>query len=222
MVAADVTAMLRDSLPFVRPQAALERLVTGARVSETAPGEHLYREGDGTFIFLVLHGLVRTYMSSPGGRQITVRYPRAGELVGLGSLFTGGPPLSFQALTTTRALHLRPEAVDATARTDPRVAYAIAAHSSLRLVEFQREIGRQAFLSVRARVARHLLDLATPSVDGPTVKITQQELADAVGTAREVVARAIAQLRSDGLIGGSRGEIQVLDAEALHSEMIRS
>ena len=194
-------------------------LVAGAHISDAAPGEHLYREGDGRFTFLVLHGLVRMYMRSPAGREITVRYVRTGELTGLSSVFSGGSPLNFQALTDTRALHLRPDVIDSSARADARIAYAFAALSSRSLVEFQREIGRQAFLSVRQRVARHLLDLATPAGGGAAARITQQELADAVGSAREVVARTLQGLRGDGLIRTSPGGIVLVDPEALLAEI---
>ncbi len=214
-----VQRLLRASLPFSLPDDALAALSTGAHISDAAPGDHLYREGGGPVTFLVLRGLVRMYMSSPAGREITVRYVRTGELTGLSSIFSPEPPLNFQALTSTRALHLRPEVVDAAARTDARIAYALAAQSSRSLVEFQREIGRQAFLSVRQRVARHLLDLATSADPDQRMRITQQELADAVGSAREVVARALQGLRASGLIKTSPRGIVLLDAETLHAEV---
>ena len=219
MLPDDVHRLLRAGLPFSLPDDALVRLSVGAHMSDAAPGEHLYREGGGSFTFLVVRGLVRMYMRSPAGREITVRYVRKGELTGLSSVFAGGPPLNFQALTSTRALHLRPDVVDAAARVDGRIAYAFAAQSSRSLVEFQREIGRQAFLSVRQRVARHLLDLARAAEPGPSVQITQQELADAVGSSREVVARALGGLRAADLIRTSPRGIVLLDAEALYAEV---
>lgn len=219
MLPEDIHRLLRASLPFSLPDDALVGLAAGAHISVAAPGEHLYREGGGPFTFLVLRGLVRMYMTSAAGREITVRYVRTGELTGLSSIFSPEPPLNFQALTSTRALHLRPEVVDAAARADAGIAYALAAQSSRSLVEFQREIGRQAFLSVRQRVARHLLDLATSAEPKPSVRITQQELADAVGSAREVVARALQGLRAAGLIQTSTRGIVLLDAEALHAEV---
>lgn len=222
MLTDDVRAMLRKSLPLTLPAGALDRLSAGAYVSESAPGDHLYREGDGRFTFLVLHGLVRMYMQSPAGQEITVRYVHSGELTGLSSVFSDAQPLNFQALTATRALHLLPEVIDAAARADAQIAYAFASQSSRSLVEFQREIGRQAFLSVRQRVARHLLGLAAPAENGPTVRVTQQELADAVGTVREVVARTLRGLREAGLISTSARGIVLLDPEALQAEVTAS
>ena len=152
---------------------------------------------------------------SSAGRQVTVRYARRGELTGLSSVFSE-QAARFQAMTTVQALHLRPDVLADAVRTDPRVAYALVAQTSRSLVEFQREIGRQAFQSVRQRTVRHLLDLASPGPTGAVVAVTQQELADAVGSTRENVARELGALRAQGLIGTSQRKIVILDPEALH------
>ena len=53
---------------------------------------------------------------------------------------------------------------------------------------------------VRQRVARHLLDLATSRPDASrtlTASVNQQDLANSVGSVREVVARVLAELLYD-------------------------
>jgi CRP/FNR family cyclic AMP-dependent transcriptional regulator len=76
-----------------------------------------------------------------------------------------------------------------------------------------------AFGSVRQRVARHLLDLATARQrDARLVAaVNQQALADAVGTAREVVARTVHDFRAAGLIETSREGIVLLDPDGIES-----
>jgi CRP/FNR family cyclic AMP-dependent transcriptional regulator len=76
-----------------------------------------------------------------------------------------------------------------------------------------------AFGSVRQRVARHLLDLATARQrDARLVaEVNQQALADAVGTAREVVARTVHDFRAAGLIETSRKGIVLLDPDGIES-----
>ena len=60
----------------------------------------------------------------------------------------------------------------------------------MRLYEAIDQIVVNAFGTVRQRIARHLLDAAIPGKQGhPVVAVTQQDLANAVGSAREVVAR---------------------------------
>src|SRR5262249_29826769 len=56
------------------------------------------------------------------------------------------------------------------------------------------------FASVRQRVARHLLDLATSRLEASrtlTALVSQQDLANSVGSVRGVVARVLADLRSE-------------------------
>jgi CRP/FNR family transcriptional regulator len=79
------------------------------------------------------------------------------------------------------------------------------------------ELSLSFFGSIKARIARHLLDLASsqPESGELVATITQQQLADAVGSVREVVARALADLRAVGAVAGAEGGITILDASTL-------
>ena len=70
-------------------------------------------------------------------------------------------------------------------------------------------------------MALHVLDLASEQQgpSGPLVAaVTQQELAEAVGSVREVVARVLRQLRAAGLVETSPVGVRVLDPTGLHDE----
>jgi CRP/FNR family transcriptional regulator len=62
-------------------------------------------------------------------------------------------------------------------------------------------------------VARHLLDLASGQHDADALRvpISQQELADAVGTVREVVVRVLRELRDEGVVETGRAGIVISD-----------
>jgi CRP-like cAMP-binding protein len=72
------------------------------------------------------------------------------------------------------------------------------------------------FLSVRQRVARHLLDLSENTDEGLVVKVGQQGIADAIGSVREVVARALRDLEASGLVERTKQYIRLTDPSALH------
>jgi CRP-like cAMP-binding protein len=75
-----------------------------------------------------------------------------------------------------------------------------------------------AFKSVQGRITKHLLLLASPQTygGGPSVAhVTQQELADSIGSVREVVARTLATFERLGILTLSRRKITVLDDQAL-------
>ncbi len=168
---------------------------------------------------LVVAGLVRVYVAAADGRTMTVRYCRPGALIGVVSMFRPAfsLPASIDAVTAARLLVLRPAVVRRVVDRDARAARALLEELSERVVRFIAEIPGSAFSTVRQRVARHLLDLAVDRrrESELVVAISQQELADAVGTVREVVVRALRELREDGLLLTRRDGIVLLDAERL-------
>jgi CRP-like cAMP-binding protein len=103
--------------------------------------------------------------------------------------------------------------------SDPVVARACAEELTRQLYRALDEISEQTFFTVRQRVARQLLDLVAAGAGPPVlVKLSQQELADEIGTVREVVTRTLHQLRDDGLIETSREGIELLDPVRLSEE----
>ncbi len=99
------------------------------------------------------------------------------------------------------------------------VGWLLAQEATRRLYDVLEVLAGNAFGSLRQRVARHLLDLAASSQHGHglVAQVTQQELADAVGSVRPVVARIIRELRAEGLISTSSDGIVVLKPDELHA-----
>jgi CRP/FNR family transcriptional regulator len=174
-------------------------------------------------VIVVLHGLLRTYLSSPDGRQVTIRYTRNGEVVGLALVLGGPAPITIQALTSASVVALRLDVLRSLLETDPAVARACAEELARQLFRAFDEIADQAFLSVRQRVARQLLDLAVHTDDGTLVaRVSQQELADAIASGREVVSRALHELGQAGLVSPTRSGIVVRDPVGLSDETSRT
>jgi CRP/FNR family transcriptional regulator len=69
--------------------------------------------------------------------------------------------------------------------------------------------------------AAHLLDLASaqqPAQGRLVARVSQQELADAVGSVREVVARVLRDLRLRGLLATAPDSISILDPAGLYDQ----
>jgi CRP/FNR family transcriptional regulator, cyclic AMP receptor protein len=214
---------LRDLPPEV-----LDELLEGAVQSNVAAGSVAHRalEAD-QYLQLVITGVIRVFVTGPDGRTMTIRYCRSGELLGAMSLFSDEftEPATKQALVDTQLLTLSPPTVRALAQRDLRVARALLIELSERARNFVNEIPGTAFATVRQRVARQLLDLAsTHQQDSDpngelAVRITQQDLAEAVGTVREVVVRTLRQLRDAGVVRTERDRIVLLDPAQLTEEV---
>jgi CRP/FNR family transcriptional regulator len=57
--------------------------------------------------------------------------------------------------------------------------------------------------------------MSGPPLAGRHLDVTHQSLADAIGSVREVVARAVRELRTEGVIASNGDGVTVLDPEGL-------
>jgi CRP/FNR family transcriptional regulator len=210
------------------PIAATQRLLTGARLVRIPAGALTHREGEREqHLELVVDGLVRAFVTAPDGRTMTVRYCRCGALIGAVSMYASAfrMPAGIQAMVPARLLRFSPDVVHRAAHEDPLVAEALLRELADRALTYIQEITGTAFTTVRERVARHLLDLAAQEsrVAGGThrtlrVAVSQRQLADSVGTVREVVVRVLRDLRDAGMISTHPDHIAILDPIRLSRE----
>lgn len=211
---------LATSMLAAFPAPLRDTLIQEALRVDLPAGTTLYYEEDEPRCGLVITGLIRVYMTSPDGRQITVRYARAGDMVGIAALVGGPAPVSVQILTDVALLMLNVRMLQVSGQTEPQVGWLMAQEVTRRFYETLEALAGNAFGSLRQRLARHLLDLAASRQQGRglVVKVTQQELADAVGSVRPVVARIIRDLQAEGLITTSSDGIVILKPAELHAE----
>lgn len=202
------------------PEAAAAELMAGALEISVPAGGEVYHGDEQPRALVVREGLLRLYHGSLEGREVTIRYAHSGDVLGLALVLGAPAPVRIQALTGASVLALPIKVLRRLVETDPAVGRACAAELARQLLRAFDEIAQQAFLSVRQRVARQLLDLATHRPDGRlSARVSQQELADAVASTREVVARALRDLREDGLVAASRNVVTVRDPLGLREEV---
>jgi len=218
---ADVVTALDGSFLGTLPAALVGELLSGGSRSEYPAGTTIYRPGESPRTLLVVRGLLRVSMSSPDGRQVTVRYARRSDVLGIAVLVGGPADVGVQTLADSTLFRFDPTTLARTARSDARVAWALAEELNRRLYENLRQTAVNAFGSVRQRVALHVLDLASAQqVPGGALVagVSQQELAEAVGSVREVVARVLRDLRQAGLVETVPEGVRVRDPSRLHDQ----
>jgi CRP/FNR family cyclic AMP-dependent transcriptional regulator len=205
--------------------ATLDRLFANAMTFDVPRGVVEQMQGyRDVHASLLVSGFLRAFRNTSEGRQITVRYIRGGELLAMPSVHVRQPgALDSQALTPCRILRFHPDAILDMTRRDVAVANLIAEENARRVFEYVDLIAGISFGSMRQRLVRHLLDLAGSHEDengegALVVHVSQQALADAVGSVREVVVRLLRELRHDGLVRTRRDEIELLDPDRLHRE----
>ena len=203
------------------PADVIDDLIAGAVRLKIPASSVIHREGEGAPVLeLVVSGLVRVFVTAPDGRTMTVRYCRPGALLGVMSLFIPkfALPAAVQALVDAELLALSPGVARRAAARDIRVTQALLREQSERAISFLYEVPGSAFATVRQRVARHLLDLASEGGPELVVPISQQQLAEAVGTVREVIVRVLRELRTAGVVHTERNRIIIVDPTRLIAE----
>lgn len=215
-------SVLRDGPWASLPLETVELLAAGGSLTHVSAGATVYTESEAERFGVVIRGLLRVYMHTSDGRQVTVRYVRARALLGAPALVGGPAPVFVQALTDSAVYFMEVARVKRIVRENAAVAWVFAEESVHRLYDVLEELAGNTFATVRQRVIRHLLDLAAsrPGIDGHLVAfVNQQELANSVGSVREVVARILHELRAASLVRTSPGRVEILDPLKLSLEL---
>ncbi len=203
------------------PQRLLQELEADALRVDVPAGSELYHENDEPRGSLIVTGLVRVYMLKPNGDDVTVRFARPGDVIGIAAIYGGPAPVSVRMMTDSSLLMFNADRITRMAKTTPSVGWALAEEITRRYYDALELLGGIPAGSVRQQVARILLETATEQ-RGQTVvsTVSRRELADAIGAVQPVISRALRDLRVKGLIGtGSRG-VLLLDPEGLHLEAV--
>jgi CRP/FNR family transcriptional regulator len=183
-----------------------------------AAGATLFRAGTRPKgIYIVLSGCVRVTRSREG-RQYVVHTERPGGTLAEVPLFGGGVlPATARASEPTECLVLTRAALEDAMLHDPAVAWLFLRRLSIRVRDLVERLDRASTQSVPARLAAFLLTRGGgDSAKAFHLGMTQNELAEELGTVREVVVRGLARLRDAGVIASTgRGRYVIKDRGAL-------
>jgi CRP/FNR family cyclic AMP-dependent transcriptional regulator len=197
------------------PEPVAAELLASSRTIDVPAGRFVFTAAETrVFAALLVAGTVRAFVSAADGRQLTVRDARAGSLLGaLSEVPADHAPLSIQAVTDSRLIEFDGRVFWRLVESDRSLAIAVVRELNARLESVYTRFADSVFGSMRQRVVRQLLALAAPGGSNGhlMVPVTQQQLADCIGTSREVVARVLAILRREGLIRTAAREIEILD-----------
>ena len=203
------------------PASELQRLAGRCTSRNLAPGQTLFEEGEPCRgLVIIAEGRVEIRQVSLRGREQVFHTEGPGAALGEGPLFDGGGYIATAvALTPARALSLPRAEVMALCRRHPGVALAMLETMARRVRHFAGIVGDLAFRPVTERLARYLHAAAVKEPVKPGARIdlglTQAQLAARLGTVRELVARAFAQLEKGGVISRVRSRVTVRDPARL-------
>ena len=183
----------------------------GTRIAVYQPGDIVFSQGDASDSVMYLqHGTVKLSVLSGSGQEAVIAMPETGAFLGESSL--AGRPVRHEtatAMTAASVLIIPKEQMlrllhEQAAFSDRFIAYMIA-----RNIRIEEDVVDQLFNSSEKRLARALLKLAhygTPDKTHRVLpRISQQTLAEMVGTTRPRVNLFMSRFRKLGYIDYSDG-----------------
>ena len=164
-------------------------------------------------LLLVLEGRLRVYISAENGREISILFLTRGDPFSIITVDNAGPfDIVPQLQATERTVLAYIPKADFVS-----VAYCVPQASEYLLNVAARNaqgilncIEKHLFSSLRHGVARTILEQAERE-KSDSIHITHEQIANHLGTTREVVSREVEQLRCAGIISTARGRIGILD-----------
>jgi CRP/FNR family transcriptional regulator, cyclic AMP receptor protein len=174
-------------------------------------------------IHIVKKGRVRVYRITPDGKQLTLDIHDKGTILGDMQLLGQDRLPEAYAETIEEAVicTITPDELRRLIERHPLIGVNIIGHLTRRLDAAERELEAMAYHRVDQRLARKLLDLGqrfgVKTERGTLIqaRLTQQELAEMIGTTRETLAHTLGDFRRSGLIDTERHQVVIRDAERL-------
>lgn len=165
-------------------------------------------------LFLALDGSFRVFHVAPDGREATLYWVEPGQtcILALSAVFRREPyPAWVEADAAPASYVVVPDRVFRRLLEEPAFREFVFGVLSARVFELMVTLEEAGTLRVEQRIAGFLLRRATDDV----VRASQARLAAHLGTAREVVFRALRSLSARGLVKTARGSVRILDRAGL-------
>jgi CRP-like cAMP-binding protein len=195
-------------------------------------GEILVHAGDRSdSLHLVAEGRVAVEVGTADGDRATLNILSPGDYFGELSLVGAADDrrrtATVVALEPTRTLSLDVRTFERLRTTQPAFDRLLVSALAGRVEQLSGRLLDVLYLGLDRRVARCLLELATvydpagSDPAGPTIRLTQDQLAGLVGGTRPSVNLALQTLSGEGVVELHRGRIVVRDLAALERRAAR-
>ncbi len=188
------------------PEAFLAKADGGVMISKYRKGQVVFAQGEpADSVFYIREGRVKIAVVSEQGKEAIVAFLKAGDFIGEGCL-TGRP----RRVSTARAVEdsvvsrVDKATMVRILRDEQKFSERFTAHLLARTLRVEEDLVDQLFNSSEKRLARALLLLANFGKEGkhePVIaKVSQETLADMIGTTRSRVSHFMNKFRELGYI----------------------
>jgi CRP/FNR family cyclic AMP-dependent transcriptional regulator len=205
---------LANGISKFDPQVFLSKVGSGRTIAHCRTNDTIFSQGDiADCVFYVLSGEVKISILSEHGREAVIALLGKNEFLGEGCL--AGQKLRIATASAIRdceIMRIEKDAIVRALNSEPRFSEMFVAHLLQRTIRVEEDLVDQLFNSSEKRLARALLLLANFGKEGkpePIIaKISQETLAEMIGTTRSRVSFFMNKFRKLGFIDYN-GKIEV-------------
>ena len=181
----------------------IEGLVVLGVVRSYPKNTILFQEGDASDqIFVLLEGKLKVFLADSDGKEIVVDMLSPRQYFGEMALDGESRSASVMTIVASKLAVIQRDDFKAFLAQNSDAAFALIVTLIRRARNLTRTIGNLALLDVYGRVARLLIDNATEESGQLVVteKMSQHEIAQRIGSSREMVSRILGDLKVGGYI----------------------
>ncbi len=215
------------NVPLFRDFDEVELSEVAQLVTARRYGKHqtIFREGDpGASFYIILSGSVAIVRIAPDGRETILSILKERDFFGEMSIFdTALRAASVRTLTEVEVGVIEREDFLALLERSARIGRLLVIALSERLRAANKLIAATTSQDIRSRLASLLLNLVqnfgepVPSGSRISLRLTNQEMANMIGTTRETVNRTLNRFWDERLIDMRTAHVIVVEHEKLRS-----
>ena len=167
-------------------------------------------------MLVVKEGRLRAYIMSDDGREVTLFYVEKDEIC----VFSSSCVISsitfdlFIEADKKTSVYQLPTRILEELMKNKSIENVILTMALKKFTEIMWSMQQILFLSMDRRIARLLVEKCKKE-NSSKIKITHEEIAKQIGSAREVVSRMLSIFTKENLIVLSRGQIEIIDNDKL-------
>lgn len=208
--------------PFWEQLNSEERNIVSANAlsQKMKKGDILHRGcGECSGIVHVAKGQLRVYIVSEEGREVTLYRLHKGDLCVLSASCLMDAivfDVLIEAVQETELVVLPSHALSAIMEKNPMVELSLYKTVVEHFSDVMWTMQQILFMGADKRVAHFLWDEMAKTGD-MTIRLTHEEVARFIGSAREVVTKVLKYFVEEGVVALSRGKIEIIDKAKLRN-----
>lgn len=214
--------LLKQTLPFWQHLNQNEKniLINNASIIEYQSGQLIHHgKNDCVGILIIVSGKLRTYMISNEGKEITLFYLQPHNVCVLSAaciLDSIDFEVLVEAKTICQIIQISSAAFLQLSKQNIYVELFSYKLATERFSDVMWAMQQLLFMSFDQRLAAYLIE-ASDRTNSLDIKITHEQIAQDLNSAREVVSRMLKHFAKEGYVHLSRGKIHLINKQALAS-----